>query len=86
MSRGYTRAFARAAPVAPATARPHAGRGASLDCAPIVMDRVADVCSSVGWDWRLGFFHVGMEAAISYCTCGNEYVNSRMLGPTGSDS
>jgi hypothetical protein len=36
MSRGYTRAFARTAPVAPATARPQGGMGASFDCPAIV--------------------------------------------------
>lgn len=32
MSRGYTRALARTAPVAPATARPQGGIGTSFDC------------------------------------------------------
>lgn len=36
MSNGYTRAFAMAAPVAPATAKPHGGMGASLEATPIV--------------------------------------------------
>jgi hypothetical protein len=35
MSSGYTMAFAMTAPVAPATANPHGGRLASLDCPAI---------------------------------------------------
>lgn len=36
MSRGYTSAFARTAPVEPATARPQGGSAAAFDCAVMV--------------------------------------------------
>lgn len=36
ISRGYTRALARTAPVEPATAKPHGGSAAALDCADMV--------------------------------------------------
>lgn len=36
ISKGYTRALARTAPVEPATARPHGGSGAGFDCAAIL--------------------------------------------------
>lgn len=36
MSRGYTRALAMTAPVAPATARPQGDKGASFDCPAIL--------------------------------------------------
>jgi hypothetical protein len=46
MSKGYTIAFAMTAPVAPATARPQGGSGASLDCPAIVkgLRTVVDEC------------------------------------------
>jgi hypothetical protein len=37
MSRGYTSALAITAPVAPATAKPQGGMGASFDCPAIVI-------------------------------------------------
>lgn len=36
MSSGYTRALARTAPDAPATAYPHGGKGGTFDCAAIL--------------------------------------------------
>jgi len=37
MSKGYTKALAMAAPVAPATASPQGGIGASFDCPAILV-------------------------------------------------
>ena len=39
MSKGYTSAFAITAPVAPATAKPQGGIGASFDCPAIMIER-----------------------------------------------
>lgn len=37
ISNGYTKALAKTAPVAPATAKPQGGMGATFDCPAIVM-------------------------------------------------
>ncbi len=49
MSRGYTKAFAKTAPVAPATARPQGGIAASFDCPAmaIFVSLLSSVCRAV---------------------------------------
>jgi hypothetical protein len=54
MSKGYTRALAITAPVAPATANPQGGMGASFDCPAIAMVMKKRFSKSCSKAWGAG--------------------------------
>ena len=71
MSRGYTRALARTAPVAPATARPQGGMGASFDCPAIA------ACVFLNLGAYFLFYKPGRHFEMSCCCRG--YVSLAIL-------